>query len=237
MAERKIEVSLSGNSYAEREQEAEENIYRKTRPRVEKVVDKNKIVRSKKTFVKKAFETFVEEDVEDIKSYVIFDMLIPGLKNGIVDMIETAFFGQARRNRGRDGRYTPYGSYYRSTNYGSRYDSSYGRRGDRDRDRDRDRRKDDHKRRDDDRYMPEHEKVDYRNIVLRERRDAEMIVSKIHERIEEYDACSVAEFLDMLDISSDFVLNNWGWTDTRDVGVRRVTGGFLVDVTEARYLD
>lgn len=218
-------ANLKGNSFKDREAKREQEA--KERTKAKPVIKKDGIVSTKKPVSKKIVETFIEDDVKDVKNYFLKDVLIPGLKNGCLELLETMFFGETGRRRGsryRD-RYEPrsgYSSYYR------RGDSKDDRR-----DRDRDRRG----RRENDRYEARNDRLDYRNIILRNRADANEIVEKMCERIDEFDACSVADFFDMLDLTSTYQDNNWGWTDDRDIRVRRVSSGFLIDVPEAKYLD
>ena len=225
MAEEKRKVDLAnlkGNSFKEKEEKKQQET--KQRTKAKPVINKDSIVSTKKPVSKKIVETFIEDDVKDVKKYFVQDVVIPGLKNGCLELLETMFFGETgrRRSRGdRRDRYAPrsgYSSYYRRDN---------DRRSDR---RDRD-------RRENDRYESRNDRLDYRNIILRNRADANEIVDKMIERIEEFDACSVADFFDMLDLTSTYQDNNWGWTDDRDIRVRRVSSGFLIDVPEAKYLD
>lgn len=204
------------NSYKDKKEEKE----RRNR-KVDPVIKNDKIVSTKKKTSKKILETFVEDDVDDIKSYFLFDMLIPGLKNGCLDLIETMFFGNSGgRNRSRGREYNkPYSSYYRS------YEGARNRRS----------RESERKRNES--YHSKDDKIDYRNIVLRNRSDANDIVDKMYERIDEFKACSVADLFDMLDLTSNYVDNNWGWTKEDEIRVRRVSSGYLIDVPEAVYLD
>lgn len=190
---------------------------RKDREKVKPVVKKDAVVSTKKPLGQRIKSAFISKDGEDIKTYVIREWLIPGIKDGILDILSIMFFDEVRekrsRGRGRDRERTSYSSYYG----GSRYSSSSSRSRDR-------------------RYEDD-DKVDYRNIILRERREAEKVVDEMCRRIEEDGQVTVADLLDLIDVSSRYTDNNWGWTKTRDIGIRRVRDGFLIDVAEARYLD
>lgn len=186
------------------------------RERVKPVVKKDAVVSTKKPLGQRIKNAFISKDGEDIKTYIIRDWLIPGIKDGILDILSIMFFDEVREKRsrrGRDRERTSYSSYYGS----SRYSNSSSRSRDR-------------------RYEDD-DKVDYRNIILRERREAEKVVDEMCRRIEEDGQVTVADLLDLIDVSSRYTDNNWGWTKTRDIGIRRVRDGFLIDVAEARYLD
>lgn len=188
----------------------------KEKPKLAPVVDKASIVRTKKTFGQKFKEAFISDDTKDVKTYIWKDVVIPTIKNTILDVGEMVLFGGSTRRsyRDRDRDRVSYSSYYKS---------EYNRRRDRD-------------RRDDDRYV-EDEKVDYRNIVLINFAKAEKVVKGLRERIEEYDQATVADLFDLIEVSSNYMDNNWGWTDPMDIGIRRVSSGYLIDVAEAKHLD
>ena len=220
----KIDIDqLKPNSHAYKEgleRREEVATVEKSRPKLSPAVKKESIVTTKKSFGQKFKEAFISDDTKDVKTYIWSDVVIPTIKNTILDVGEMILFGgisgrrygSGRRDRDR----VPYSSYYKSDYNGRR--------------RERDRRDDD------DRYR-ENDKVDYRNIILRDRRDAEDVVNRLRERIEEYDQATVADLFDLIDVSSNYVDNNWGWADPHDIGIRRVSSGYLIDVTEARHLD
>lgn len=214
MAEVNID-DLKPNSNKYKSQQSE----REKKDKLKSVVDKSSVVSTRKPIGKKIVDTFVTEDSNDIKSWLIMDVIIPGIKNTVLDMLQMAFFGEIT-SRGRSSRYdsrsrTNYSSYYggssRSRNSRSRYDER-------------------------DRYERD-EKLDYSNIILRNRGDAERVIEELRNRIRDCNAASIADLFDLLDLSSKYTDNNWGWTDERDIGIRRVSSGFLIDVAEPRYLD
>lgn len=222
MAVRPLEIdSIKPNSHAYREkQRAEEN--GSTEPEREKlppVVKKDGVVSTKKSLGQKFVDAFISDDAKDVKSYIMLDVIIPTIKNTILDVIEMIFFGNMNY---RDSHSSRLSSRDR-VSYSSVYKSEYnGRRSS--------------SRREEPEYQ-ENVKVDYRNIILRERRDAENVVNSMRERIAVYRQASIADLFDLIDVTSNYVDNNWGWTDERDIGIRRVSNGYLIDVREAEYLD
>lgn len=215
--------SLPSNSHKSKSEAAANTSTPKTvtqvaqKEKLAPAIKKDAVVSTKKPLGDKFKELFIPEDVKDVKSYVVMDVIIPGIKNTVLDVLEMMFFGEIRGRKKKsyyDGgkERVSYNSYYRS-------DSSRGSSRSRDRRDDRD------------------DKVDYRNIVLRNRGDAEEVVDRMHKRIKEFGAASVADLLDLIDVSGRYTDNNWGWTDERDIGVRRVSSGYLIDVSEAEYLD
>lgn len=207
-----IERSSLDNSYETRIQKEHEK--EKAEKKLAPVVKRENVVSSKETFGSKVKKSFISDDAKDIGSYIFFDMIIPAVKDGIVSIVERALFGESSRGAWRrdDARErVSYSSYYRSSS------------------RDRDR------RRDEDR---EHRngQVDYRNIVLRYREDAEKVVRVLRDSIREYDSATVAALLDLVDENSSWTDNDYGWTRESDIRIRPLRNGYLIDVPEAEYL-
>lgn len=220
MAEVKIDAnSIKPNSYKYRDEQMRAAEQEKDRDKLAPIVKKDGIVSTKKPLAQKFAETFMSEDVNDIKSYILLDVIIPGIKNAVLKTIAMAFYGTdfgrniTRRSQNND-----------RTDYRSYYDKSTPPRREDRRERDRDRRSRD-------------DRLDYRNIVLLNRDDTEEVIDQLHKRIEKYGAVSIGELFDLIDEPSNPNDNNWGWTDKRDIGLRRVSRGYLIDVSEAEYLD
>lgn len=201
--------------------EAREILDKDKKEPIKPVVSKDAIVSTHKSLGEKFVDTFMSETVDDVKSWLVVDVIIPGIKNTILDMLGMMFFGGSDYSRGRSRGYdrerVSYNSYYSS-----------GRRSSRERERDR-RDRDDSPRRDG--------KVDYRNIIFRDRRAAEDLVREMHRRIEVYDQVSIAEMFDLMEVTGKYTDNNWGWTRKSDIGIRRVSNGYLIDVAEAEALE
>lgn len=218
MGEVKLE-DIKPNSFKSKEQT--KKIVNKTAEKVTPVVTKGSVVSTKKSLAQKFADTFIREDIDDVKTWLITDIIVPGIKDTILDMLGMMFFGgnggSYRRGHGRSGydrEHVSYNTYYRS-DYGGR--SS--------------RREDRGSRR------PSNDKVDYRNIILQRRDDADRVVDEMCRRIDQYGQVSIAEMLDLMEISGKYTDNNWGWTSEKDIGIRRVSNGYLIDVAEAELLD
>ena len=81
--------------------------------KLEKVVSGGTKTR-KKSEVKKFANIFVPEDVENVKSYILIDVIVPGIKNAIADAVSIMLFGEAGRLGGRNnkGSRASYQRYY-----------------------------------------------------------------------------------------------------------------------------
>lgn len=220
----KINLSdIKGNSHIDRNAVSSKqtnNASIKMKPSVKPVVSSDKLVRSKKTIGQKIRSTFIQDDLKDIKKWVIEDVIAPGIKGLILDTLSMAFFHETYRRGGSAiGNRTSYNTYYRSSS------SSNNRQPVNRRDQNN-------------RYIDDDkERVDYRHIVLTYKDDAEKIVKSMYEILDEYQKVSIGDLYQMIDITpmpNDF---NWGWTDPRDIGIKRVADGFLIDVNDAGFIE
>ena len=183
------------------------------------VVQKDSIVATKKPFGTKIREMFLGDNIAELKSYIVREIVIPGVKTLFLDTMESFLLGKDERRssgysrRNDDEKYPYHAEYERSSSRRSRRDD-----------------------RDDSRRY-ENRRVDYQNIVVKYRKDAEEIVESLRKTIDRYDQATIADLYDLLDLESNYVDKNWGWTDVRDIGIRRVQSGYLIDVEEAKYLD
>ena len=59
-------------------------------------------------------DVFIAEDVKDVKSYFIFDILIPGVKEAILSVLEMLLLGSISRSAGYSDRHVDYASYSRN---------------------------------------------------------------------------------------------------------------------------
>lgn len=188
-------------------------------PPAEKKIEKvaNGRVR-KKSVLDKLASTFVNEDVSNVKSYVMFDVLIPAAKKAIsdiitngVDMILYGETGHSDRHRRSDSSFI-------------RYDRcSSSRRDDRDIDR-YDRRK-----------------PLFNDIVYDTRGEAEEVLNRMDELIDTYHMVSVFDMFDLSGMDCDYTLNNYGWTSINSAEIVRVKDhegyGYVIKLPRAKPID
>lgn len=177
--------------------------------KVEKVISGNAKLK-KKSEVKKLSSLLVTEDVGNIKSYVIFDVIIPNIKRVIVDVVinsvEMAFLGETssrRRNSGSSSGRTSYQRYY-----------------DRD-DRGRER------------GAPAKRDYEYDDITLDTRGDAEEVLHILEDYIEDYGSASVAELYAAIGKTAPYTAHKHGWTDLRNASIERTRDGYWIRLPRA----
>lgn len=174
-----------------------------TEKKVEKVV-RGAVKTRKKNGLEKAKGVIFSEDAANIKSYVVMDVLIPALKKAISDVvtngIEILLYGESGRTR----RNSPSGS----ISYRNFYD-----------------RRDDGPRR---LNAPVRNGYDLNDIVLETRGEAEDVLARMDELVEQYGVVSVADLYDLVGITGNYTDNKYGWTNIRNAEPIRVRDGYLL---------
>lgn len=188
--------NYTGNSIKSRE--AEKN--KPEEKKVEKVVKGNVKVKKKGELYKIA-SSIVCDEVSSIKEYIIYDVIIPAIRDTISDVIigsvNMLFHGDAKA--GRKGK----GTNASRVSYRSFYDD---RRDKRDRDRD-DRR----------------EVIQsYDDVALESKADAEEVLDRMEEMIDQYGVATVADLFEMVGQSGNgYTDRNYGWTSLRTATIYR----------------
>lgn len=159
----------------------------------------------------KIAELFLPEDVDNIKSYILTDVIVPLIKNAIDDTIHMALWGSTRRRDDSGGRRANYRSYFDRPS-----------RDDRDRDRDRGRDTSDKAS---------------EEIIFDSRADAERVLEAMEELIDKYKLVSVADYYDLSGMTCSYTDNKYGWTSLRNAYVTRYGGGYIVKLPRAMVLD
>lgn len=149
--------------------------------RVEKVVNGTAKTR-KQSEVKKFAGIFMPDEVGDVKTFIITDVVIPGLKNAIADVVSIVLFGEAGRigTRKNAGSKVSYQRYY------------------------------DDPRRDDRRNYNQRPRpvagFEFDDIIFDNRGDADLVLDQLESAIANYGMASV---LDLYDLAGLTCQNYW----------------------------
>lgn len=178
--------------------------------KVEKVVKGKVNTRKRNKFA----DIFISEDVNNVKSYIVMDVLIPAAKKLlseiVTDSIDMILFGESGRSKKRSGS-SPYVSYNRYS---------------------------DRERRDDRRSVNSRSRFDYDDILFESRGDAEAVLDQMYNILENYDVVTVADVYDMADRTAPYTSNRFGWTNLRNAEVVRVRGGdYMIKLPKAMAID
>lgn len=189
--------------------------------KIEKVVHGE--VKTKKASASKKFaDVILAEDVADAKSYIIWDVIVPIVKDGISVVFHStidAIFGSSR------------GSYYNNRNQGNNR-TNYTRYSY------KDDRREPQRRYSEDRDRDKYRTYGYDDIILDNRGEAELVLDNLNDIVDEYGLASVGDYYELVGISGNFQDNKYGWTNLRAATVERVMGGgYRIKLPKARPLD
>lgn len=221
-----IKSSFPSNSHKEKIEGKKEDVDKK----ITKVIS-GTVVQKKKSLGKRFMETFVNDDITNIKSYVFHDVLIPAAKDTISDIvqgitdtiqgsIDVTLFGETRR-RGSSRNKRDSGRGYVSYN---NYSSS--------RDKDKDRK--DSRRDISSRDRARH---NFNDIILSSRGDAEEVLSCLVDLIIDYNEATVADLYELVGVTGEFTDRRYGWKDLSSASVSRARDGYMLNLPRTVLLD
>ncbi len=197
------------NSHSAREKTAA--AVSQSNKRLEKVVAGVATTR-KKSEARKFASIFVPEDTDNVKNYILMDVIVPGIKNAIADVVSIMLFGEAGRVGGRkDGRSrVAYQKYY-------------------------DDRRDDRR----DYARPKSAAgFEFDDIVFETRGDADLVLDQLESVIANYGIVSVSDLYDLAGITCrNYMANRYGWTDIRTAKVIRVREGYTLQLPRTVQID
>ena len=178
-----------------------------TERRVEKVVSGK--VKTKKNDVRKFRDVFISEDINNVKSYVLMDVLVPAIKNAIVDIVTDGvnmIFGTGSSRKKTTG--SNYVS-YRDCSRGSSRESGRG----------------------------SSSRFDYDDIIFESRGEADAVLDQMDALIERFGYVTVSDMYDMADMTAPYTANKYGWTSVRKAEIVRVRDGYTIKLPRAMLLD
>ena len=152
------------------------------------------------------------EDVKDVKSYILTEVLIPTLKKAIDDTVTNGIryllFGESR------------GSNKPNTSSGISYKDYYRQE------------KDERKPR-----SSAWTTSQYSDVIITDRGEAEEVLRRMDEIVEQYGMVSVADLYDLVGISGDYTAFRYGWTDIRSANIVRVKDGHMIKMPRVKPLN
>lgn len=163
----------------------------------------------KKSEARKFLNIFMPEDIENARTSILADVIAPGIKYAIADVISIVLFGEPGRIGGRDNRSrVAYQKYYRDDRRDDRRE--YGR-------------------------PRAAAGFEYDDILFETRGDAELVLEQLEEAIANYDVASVADLYDLAGITCrNYTANNYGWSDIRMAKILRGPDGYVLQLPRAK---
>lgn len=178
------------------------------RKKQEKVVQ-GKVRRKKKSEVSKLKDIFISEDVEDVKSYIIMDVIIPTIKNTILDTVSMCLFGDTAK-RSRNHNTVSYNRDYSSASRSGRTN----------------------------RRNTTSSRYDFDDIIFDSRGEAEDVLDHMEDIMASYNGIvTVADFYDLAGVTGNWTDNNYGWTNLSRATVQRTRDGYIINLPKALPVD
>lgn len=166
--------------------------------------------KEKNNGVRRFKDVFLEEDTKTVKSFLFSDVIVPGIKNLLYDMVVDGFgmmLGQTGGSR-RSSNGKSIMDYNGITRQGNRRSISNG--------------------------VPAY---DYRDFAIPSRGDAEEVLTQLEELISVYGEASVADFYESVGVTGNWTDAKYGWKDLRNATVVRVRDGYMIKFPRAVPLD
>lgn len=181
----------------------------KPEKKVEKVVNGQVKIR-KKNELRKFTDIFINEDISNVKTYIVTDVLIPSLKKAFSEIIKTGtdmlLYGTIASKNNSNMRRVSYNSYY---------DSSHSTRA----------------------YSPRNYSYSFDDIIFNSYGEAEEVLIEMNNLVKKYKIVSVADLYDLAGIPCRYTDNRYGWMELRDADVVRVRDGYMLRLPKALPLD
>lgn len=182
---------------------------------IQKVV-KGPVKVKKKSAVSKAVDQFVEEDLGNIKTYLISDVIIPTIKNTIwdaftntLDMVLYGGTGRAKKNGPGSSRV----SYVSYNNYSNRRDNRENS------------------------DEPRRSKYDFSVITFNNKSDADEVLRQMDAIMDTYKMVSVSDFYDLIGESCDYTDQKYGWMNLRNARTVRGRDGYYLELPKPIPID
>ena len=182
------------------------------KPTLEKKFSGEVKVRKKST-MRKLAEVFFSDDVPNVGDYLIFDLLVPAIKDTIVNIltggVEMLFYGKTggKNIRRKNGTVVTYDQMYTGGRTVSAPRSS-GR-----------------------------SVYDVMDVIFEDRGKAELVLDQLMEAISMYGEATVHGFYDACGVTTTSYNDDfWGWKNLQGAIVTRARGGWIINMPEPQQL-
>lgn len=197
------------NSHKSKEEAKSTELATTEKKKVQKVVSGK--VKTKSNEKRKLASMFISEDATNVKSYIIFDVLVPTIKKTVFDVVtdslDMILNGGTGSKKHKSGNKISYRSYY------------------------------DDKRDDRDSGSRVRSRFDYDDLIFDSRGECEAVREQMVDLIDAYGFVTVADMYDMADIPAPYTSNKYGWTNIRTAETVRVRDGYVLKLPKAMPID
>jgi hypothetical protein len=177
------------------------------------------VVQKPKGIGRKFKETFFNGDLKHSGEFVLVDVLLPALRNLVVDMasrgIEKVVYGESTRGPRRPQtnynysgtRYSvggPTNPFARPQPLGQSYSPQINR--------------------------GRQNRHDMNDIIVGTKEEADLVMERLIDILEKYDVVSLADLNELLGLETSHLDNKWGWTFLANPQVRQIRQGYLLEL-------
>ena len=160
----------------------------------------------KKNIGQRIINSLIEEDLDTLTEHAVEDVIVPRIKDSILEVIENMLYGSSKgKSKRNKGDKASYAAYYYGSSYG--YD---GRR---------------------DEPSIRRSGFDADEIVLSSYGEAAEVLQNLIELTAKYGFARVGDYYDLVGVSSrgdGYTCNNYGWFDVEGTRIVRAKGGGYV---------
>ena len=201
-----------------------ENEYKSNSFKSKELANKNlqpvvtgEVVTKKRSVFRKFTDALINQNIENAKEYIVFDIVVPAIKNtfsdALISIVEMIF--GTRRTAKPGSTTTSYTAYYNKKNGNTQQPTT---------------------------TTPSTpylglSKRDFDEVIVETRWEAEDVIDHLTTAILEYGSVSIADFYELVGIQSSFTDNKYGWTNLSTATVERVGGGYLIKLPPTVKLD
>lgn len=193
------------NSNRYNELKAQQSIEEANSKKLESVVSGNVSMR-KKTTLKKVADIFFQKDINDVKSYLIMDVLIPEIRDALYNLVMNGldmmlYDGKRTRKSSSNTMRVNYSAKYNNQTSTPETSSSPRTKSG----------------------------LNFDDVVFDDRMDAEEVLNQMLNIIEQYESVSVADFCELAGIPGEYTDRKYGWTSLGAAEVKRISGsGYIL---------
>ncbi|MBP5324669.1 MAG: hypothetical protein J6Y86_04165 [Pseudobutyrivibrio sp.] len=190
-----------------------------------------KVIKGNATFAKPSLlrrikNTFISDDASNVGSYIVDDIIIPSIQDGIMNSIISAATMIFGRGRGPYYGYRPYNNVSRASwRQPDRYDNTpYDRYG----------------YRRDDRVASDYRSTrSYKDVEIPSYEEALDVIHELYSLLENYHMVRVSDYFSAAGLTGEFTDNQWGWYDLppRIAPRRTMTGRWTIDLPRPEPLN
>ena len=159
-------------------------------------------------------DAIISEDASSVGSYVFMEVLIPAIKNAIIDIVTDSVnmvFGGDGRSSRRSGVSTSHVNYRKYSEPRERYNTA---------------------------PAPSRQRFDCDEIIFASKGDAEAVLSQMIDIMDSYDGVvTVADLYDLADLTQPYTANKYGWTNLRNATTQRVRDGYILKLPRPMPID